>query len=126
MCETCQSDKKNIWPALIGHPKLLKEKVHPENYLFVLVRCPKCNQLWCDYYYEPFSSYPYLVKWQKTVNEFESISIEKIAIWHSYAVNYEFSKLPSKEKDKALVGGMIPGCIERYNDLSKDPDSYLS
>ena len=77
-CKVCEFERKNVWPGLVGHPSLKQEVSHPQSYLYSLFRCLNCEQLWCHYAYEPYSSFPYLVKWPETIEKFKNTKIEKI------------------------------------------------
>ncbi len=124
-CIVCEFEKRNVWPGTIDHPSFKKEISHPENYMFILFRCLNCAYLWCLYYYEPHSSFPYLVKWQESLERFVEIKIEKLNEWHAYSINYEVQRLPDGKKGPFLTNGRISGVIEIFDDFSKEPSEYL-
>ena len=123
-CFNCEYGNRNVWPGLDAH-SFKKEISHPENYMYALYRCSNCNHLWCLHYYEPHSSYPYLVKWQESLESFIEIKIEKLIEWHAYSINYEVQRLPERKRDPFLTNGQISGVIEHFDDCSIEPSEYL-
>lgn len=124
-CSICEYEKRNVWPGLVGHSSFKKEISHPENYSYSLKRCSNCGHLWCLHYYEPHSSFPYLVKWQESLERFIETKIEILHKWHAYSINYEVQRLPDSKRGPFLTNGQISGVIEKFDDFSKEPSEYL-
>jgi hypothetical protein len=102
-----------------------KEIAHSDNYMFSLYCCPQCGQMWCLYCYEPYSSFPYFVKWEGTAKDFKRTDLDKLLDWHAYSINHEVNRLPLAERKAYQTGGQISGCVPNFNDLTESPSEKL-
>ncbi|WP_145260352.1 hypothetical protein [Planctomycetes bacterium Pan216] len=79
---TCRSDRKRVWGPRTDIPEL------PEVWVgrwIRLLRCLECETLWVASPFEPYASFPYLVVWDRTIEEFASVhAVDDGALCHEW------------------------------------------
>jgi len=60
-----------MWPPSSAQPAW--KRVQLGNWI-ELVRCLKCNRLWCVVPFEPYASFPYAVRWHRSEQEWNQLN----------------------------------------------------
>ena len=99
MCNKCESSTRNIWGPSISDLDL--ETIDSGNWIN-LDRCNECSTFWVYTSYEPYSSFPYWVKWKfpatywRIVHDFdEGNSLHE---WMKLQIKSLWSGLPENDK----------------------------
>ena len=69
-CFRCRVPERLLWAPVDYQPKL--ERLRIGNYM-ALEKCPVCQSLWIFVPWEPYASYPYLVRWEHTQEEWQRL-----------------------------------------------------
>ena len=99
-CNNCLAPSKSLWVMFGPHRKPVIQRVQNGNWVS-LERCNQCGALWCNSPYEPYASFPYMVAWSQTPEEWkrlhDSDDGQALLAWHAYMINRDWSSLPTDE-----------------------------
>lgn len=101
-CINCKAPNRKIYGPHYKRPNEELINLMTGNWISLL-KCPKCNQLWCSVHYEPYGSFEYLVLREYTIDDWEDLNSidngETLRKWHSQLINSLWETLPLDEQE---------------------------
>lgn len=129
-CHVCRAPERRLWAPVEYQPEL--ESLLTGNYI-ALDRCPACGWLWVLVPWEPYASFPYLVRWDRSLEDWQRLhDLDKGATlhkWHEAMIVELYGTLDDDGIDAIRRHRMRAhgeGPLERENIALPDLDSLLS
>jgi hypothetical protein len=69
-CSLCHAPRESLWAPVWYQPKL--ETIRRGNWMELLA-CTVCGVKWLRVPWEPYASFPYMVRWDRSVEDWETL-----------------------------------------------------
>ena len=99
-CTNCQAPERGLWVSFGTHRQPKLTETERGNWTSLQL-CEQCGALWCFVPYEPYASFPYLVRWPHDPITWRRVHDRDAGLtlsrWHSHMVRQHWQQLPPDE-----------------------------